>query len=120
MNRRSETCPKEAEPLLPLWLADVPWDMLQPLLDIAATNHVLISFSSYVGRIGKDSGRRSGSESCPFCGGSHVTLDNLKSVYGSIQRLNLHETPGSIPPGRVPCQKEVILAVALPPSTSLE
>jgi DNA replication licensing factor MCM2 len=167
---------KEAEPLLALWLADAPWDMLQ-LLDMAATNHTLMLFPSYheikdyvhvrisdipimdslrdlrrthleqlvkvhgvvtrrggvyplllypvynclsqqcntviypddnqIKRVGKDSGRRSGPEGCPNCGGSHVKLDNLKSVYGNVQRLNLQETPGSVPPGRVPRQKEV-------------
>jgi DNA replication licensing factor MCM2 len=168
----------EAEPLLAVWLADAPWDMLQ-LLDKAATNHTLMLFPSYKEikdyvhvrisdipimdslrdlrrthlehlvkvsgvvtrrgsvyplllfpvyqctnrqcnaviypeeevkqRVGKDAGRKSGPEVCPRCEGSHFKLDNNKSVYGNVQRVNLQETPGSVPPGRVPRQKEVFL-----------
>jgi DNA replication licensing factor MCM2 len=48
-------------------------------------------------------------EECPLCEGSHFKLDTNLSVYGNIQRINLQETPGSVPPGRVPRQKEVFL-----------
>ncbi|KAG7374182.1 phospholipid-translocating P-type ATPase, flippase [Nitzschia inconspicua] len=168
----------EAEPLLAVWLADAPWDMLQ-LLDRAATNHTLMLFPSYKEikqdvhvrisdipimdslrdlrrthlehlvkvhgvvtrrggvyplllypvytcvnrqcgaviypehdikeRVGKDSGKIWGPEACPRCEGSHFKLDNTKSVYGNVQRVNLQESPGSVPPGRVPRQKEVFL-----------
>jgi DNA replication licensing factor MCM2 len=49
-------------------------------------------------------------ESCPSCEGAgpfrvHPTL----SKYRNFQRVNLQETPGSVPPGRVPRTKEVLL-----------
>ncbi|KAL3908646.1 MAG: hypothetical protein SGARI_002968, partial [Bacillariaceae sp.] len=168
----------EAEPLLAVWLADAPWDMLN-LLDLAVTNHTFMLFPSYKEikdhvhvriseipimdslrdlrrthlehlvkvhgvvtrrggvyplllypvykclnkqcnfvvypdqvvheRVGKDAGHRPQPEACPHCEGSHFKLDNMKSVYGNVQRVNLQETPGSVPPGRVPRQKEVFL-----------
>ncbi len=166
----------EAEPLLAVWLADAPKDMLD-LLDEAATRHTLMLFPSY-GAIKEDihvriadipimdslrdlrrthldhlvkvhgvvtrrgevypklqiayykclnrecgavegpirvEGIGQGAESlmmpeeCPLCEGSHFKLDSNLSVYGNIQRINLQETPGSVPPGRVPRQKEVFL-----------
>jgi DNA replication licensing factor MCM2 len=60
-------------------------------------------------RVGKDAGHRAQPEACPHCEGSQFKLDNMKSVYGNAQRVNLQETPGSVPPGRVPRQKEVFL-----------
>ena len=166
----------EAEPLLAVWLADAPKDMLD-LLDEAATRHTLMLFPSY-GAIKEDihvriadipimdslrdlrrthldhlvkvhgvvtrrgdvypklriayykclnrecgavegpirvEGIGQGAESlmmpeeCPLCEGSHFKLDSNLSVYGNIQRINLQESPGSVPPGRVPRQKEVFL-----------
>jgi DNA replication licensing factor MCM2 len=60
-------------------------------------------------RVGKDAGRKTAPETCILCDGSHFKLDNARSVYGNVQRVNLQETPGSVPPGRVPRQKEVYL-----------
>ena len=166
----------EAEPLLAVWLADAPKDMLD-LLDEAVTKHTLMLFPSY-GAIKEDihvriadipimdslrdlrrthldhlvkvhgvvtrrgevypklqlayykclnkecgalegpirvEGLGQGAESlmmpqeCPLCEGTHFKLDTNLSVYGNIQRINLQETPGSVPPGRVPRQKEVFL-----------
>ena len=166
----------EAEPLLAVWLADAPKDMLD-LLDEAATRHTLMLFPAY-GAIKEDihvriadipimdslrdlrrthldhlvkvhgvvtrrgevypklqiayykclnkecgavegpirvEGIGQGAESlmcpeeCPLCEGTHFKLDPVLSVYGNIQRINLQETPGSVPPGRVPRQKEVFL-----------
>jgi DNA replication licensing factor MCM2 len=48
-------------------------------------------------------------EECPVCEGHFMKLDTNLSHYGNIQRINLQETPGSVPPGRVPRQKEVFL-----------
>mmetsp|Transcript_21970 Transcript_21970/g.61098 ORF Transcript_21970/g.61098 Transcript_21970/m.61098 type:complete len:1043 (+) Transcript_21970:266-3394(+) len=166
----------EAEPLLAVWLADAPKDMLD-LLDEAATRHTLMLFPSY-GAIREDihvriadipimdslrdlrrthldhlvkvhgvvtrrgevypklqiayyrcmnrdchavegpirvEGVGQGAESlmtpeeCPLCEGSRFKLDTNLSVYANSQRVNLQETPGSVPPGRVPRQKEVYL-----------
>ena len=166
----------EAEPLLAVWLADAPKDMLD-LLDEAATRHTLMLFSAYgaikddihvriadipimdslrdlrrthldhlvkvcgvVTRRGevypklqiayyKCLNRECGAvegpirvegygqgaehlmcpEECPACEGTHFKLDPILSVYGNLQRINLQESPGSVPPGRVPRQKEVFL-----------
>jgi len=166
----------EAEPLMAVWLADAPKDMLD-LLDEAATRHTLLLFPSYgsikedihvriadipimdslrdlrrthldhlvkvhgvvtrrgevypklkiayykcsnkecgflegpirIEGIGQESESLMMPEECPLCGGSFFKLESNLSVYGNIQRINLQETPGSVPPGRVPRQKEVYL-----------
>lgn len=47
---------------------------------------------------------------CPDCQQrGPFTLDHERSVYGNYQRITLQEAPGSVPPGRVPRYKEVIL-----------
>lgn len=46
---------------------------------------------------------------CPHCDVAHFRLHPTLSVYRNTQRLNLQETPGSVPPGRVPRTKEVLL-----------
>jgi len=167
----------EAEPLLAVWLADAPKDMLD-LLNEAATRHTLMLFPSYgaiqedihvriadipimdslrdlrrthldhlvkvhgvvtrrgdvypklqiayykcmnrqcqavegpirVEGLGEDAASLMMPDECPLCEGSHFKLDSNLSQYGNIQRINLQETPGSVPPGRVPRQKEVFLA----------
>jgi DNA replication licensing factor MCM2 len=49
-------------------------------------------------------------DACPFCEvGSSFKLHPTLSQYRNFQRVNLQETPGSVPPGRVPRTKEVIL-----------
>ena len=166
----------EAEPLMAVWLADAPKDMLD-LLDEASTRHTIMLFPSYgaikddihvriadipimdslrdlrrthldhlvkvcgvVTRrgevypklqiayykclnrecqaiegpircegVGQEAESFMMPEECPLCEGSHFKLDTNLSVYGNIQRINLQETPGSVPPGRVPRQKEVFL-----------
>ena len=37
------------------------------------------------------------------------TLDELETVYRNHQKLTIQETPGSVPPGRVPRHKECIV-----------
>lgn len=51
-------------------------------------------------------------DSCPNneCEGTHFRLNSAMSQYRNVQRVNLQETPGSVPPGRVPRSKEVLLA----------
>ena len=50
-------------------------------------------------------------ESCPSCEqGSSFKLHPTLSQYRNFQRVNLQETPGSVPAGRVPRTKEVWLA----------
>jgi DNA replication licensing factor MCM2 len=44
------------------------------------------------------------------CESSHFKLHPTMSVYCNVQRVNLQETPGSVPPGRVPRTKEVLLS----------
>jgi DNA replication licensing factor MCM2 len=167
----------EAEPLLAVWLADAPKDMLD-LLNEAATRHTLMLFPSYNaikedihvrisdipildslrdlrrthldhlvrvygvvtrrgdvfpklqvafykclnpqcrhvegpirvdGIVGQDAEAFAMPDECPLCEGTSFKLDSNMSHYGNIQRVNLQETPGSVPPGRVPRQKEVFL-----------
>jgi DNA replication licensing factor MCM2 len=40
-------------------------------------------------------------------------LNSEKTIYRNFQKISLQETPGSVPPGRVPRQKEVILVADL-------
>ncbi len=48
--------------------------------------------------------------SCTRCEGSGpFRLNATKTQYRNYQRINLQETPGSVPPGRVPRTKEVVL-----------
>lgn len=49
-------------------------------------------------------------EACPNCDIPHFKLHPNLCVYRNVQRVNLQETPGSVPPGRVPRQKEVLLS----------
>lgn len=48
-------------------------------------------------------------ENCPNCEGSNFTLHPTLSQYRNFQRVQLQETPGSVPPGRVPRSKQVLL-----------
>jgi DNA replication licensing factor MCM2 len=49
-------------------------------------------------------------EECPRCDFTvYFKLDASMSQYTNYQRVNLQETPGSVPPGRVPRTKEVLL-----------
>ena len=44
---------------------------------------------------------------CHAVGG--YQLDEVKTVYRNYQKMTIQETPGTVPPGRVPRQKEVYL-----------
>lgn len=48
--------------------------------------------------------------SCPSCQArGKCKIDAVKCVYGNYQKITLQETPGSVPPGRVPRYKDVHL-----------
>jgi DNA replication licensing factor MCM2 len=48
--------------------------------------------------------------SCPSCESTGpFRLNASRTQYRNYQRINLQETPGSVPPGRVPRTKEVVL-----------
>uniref|UniRef100_A0A7S3D6T3 DNA replication licensing factor MCM2 n=1 Tax=Palpitomonas bilix TaxID=652834 RepID=A0A7S3D6T3_9EUKA len=48
--------------------------------------------------------------SCPECNGKGpFSLNQELTVYGNYQRLTLQESPGTVPPGRLPRQRDVIL-----------
>jgi len=49
-------------------------------------------------------------EACPNCDIPHFRLHPNLCVYRNVQRVNLQETPGSVPPGRVPRTKEILLS----------
>jgi DNA replication licensing factor MCM2 len=47
---------------------------------------------------------------CVSCGELNTFVQNsAKTIYGNYQRMTLQETPGSVPAGRVPRYKDVIL-----------
>lgn len=49
-------------------------------------------------------------DSCPSCGGrGPFKVNATHTEYGNTQLITLQETPGSVPPGRVPRHKEVTL-----------
>eukprot|EP01038_Epipyxis_sp_PR26KG_P005040 gene5040-7031_t len=49
-------------------------------------------------------------DKCPNCMvGRTLRTNQQKTVYGNFQRITLQETPGTVPPGRVPRHKDVIL-----------
>lgn len=49
-------------------------------------------------------------DSCASCRAPHpFKVNTSRTEYGNYQRITLQETPGSVPPGRVPRYKEVIL-----------
>jgi len=47
--------------------------------------------------------------SCVFCQQRNYKLDDARTVYRNFQKMTIQETPGTVPPGRVPRQKEVVL-----------
>ena len=51
--------------------------------------------------------------SCSDCQGQAFETNHEQTVYRNYQRIQLQETPGSVPPGRVPRSKEVILLADL-------
>jgi len=71
--------------------------------------------SSMIGSSGPDSSAKETATlhqptSCSNCESEGpFRLSPTKSEYRNYQRMNLQETPGSVPPGRVPRTKEVIL-----------
>ena len=49
-------------------------------------------------------------DECPNCEVPFFRLHPTLSLYRNVQRVNLQETPGSVPPGRVPRTKEVLMS----------
>ena len=48
--------------------------------------------------------------SCPVCqSNGPYSLDSQETIYRNYQRVTIQESPGTVPPGRVPRQKEIIL-----------
>mmetsp|Transcript_24487 Transcript_24487/g.39794 ORF Transcript_24487/g.39794 Transcript_24487/m.39794 type:complete len:955 (+) Transcript_24487:185-3049(+) len=50
---------------------------------------------------------------CGQCQGEHLKLCQEESVYCNYQRILLQESPGSVPPGRVPRYKSISLSMDL-------
>lgn len=49
-------------------------------------------------------------EMCPYCEArGPFRVNQSKTKYGNYQKLTLQETPGTVPPGRVPRYKDVVL-----------
>jgi DNA replication licensing factor MCM2 len=59
--------------------------------------------------VGSDLAAAQAPDSCQECEIPHFRLHATMSQYRNVQRVNLQETPGSVPPGRVPRTKEVLL-----------
>lgn len=58
----------------------------------------------------KDAASMHQPSSCSGCGSEGpFRLNTTRSQYRNYQRINLQETPGSVPPGRVPRTKEIVL-----------
>lgn len=72
--------------------------------DCAACNQVLGPFSGVFGEpLQKPA-------ICSYCDAkAGFSLNSADTVYGNYQKLTLQESPGSVPPGRVPRYKDVIL-----------
>ncbi|CAM9800691.1 unnamed protein product, partial [Laminaria digitata] len=52
--------------------------------------------------------------SCPGCQSEDsFKIDQEKTMYRNYQKVTLQESPGSVPPGRVPRYKDVILLADL-------
>lgn len=48
--------------------------------------------------------------SCPQCQSSGpFSINTEQTIYSNFQKISLQESPGSIPPGRLPRTKEIIL-----------
>ena len=63
-----------------------------------------------VDAMGKNAEESYKPDECAICSASGLfKLDTTLSEYRNFQRVNLQETPGSVPPGRVPRTKEVVL-----------
>ena len=63
-----------------------------------------------VDAVGKNAEESYKPDECAMCESSGLfKLDTALSEYRNFQRVNLQETPGSVPPGRVPRTKEVVL-----------
>ena len=73
------------------------------------------------GRSGPGAGRGGGGQeaassqhtpgSCPSCESEGpFRINARRTTYRNFQRVNLQETPGSVPPGRVPRSKELVLS----------
>jgi len=51
---------------------------------------------------------------CPCCQRhGPFKVNQEQTVYGNYQKLAIQETPGSVPPGRVPRHKDVVLLADL-------
>lgn len=49
-------------------------------------------------------------DSCPQCGARNaLRVNQHRTIYGNYQRVTLQETPGTVPPGRIPRYKDVVL-----------
>lgn len=46
---------------------------------------------------------------CPHCQSSTFSVDRVKTAYTDFQKITLQESPGSVPAGRAPRQREVIV-----------
>eukprot|EP01041_Mallomonas_annulata_P002923 gene2923-5737_t len=77
--------------------------MLSVAYDCSACGEVLGPFPSSGGRDVKPGSCTNCQSSGPF------RVNTQKTEYGNYQKITLQESPGSVPPGRVPRYKEVVL-----------
>lgn len=62
----------------------------------------------------QSSGTETKPSSCPECNSKAVFVVNQeRTIYRNFQKVTLQESPGSVPPGRLPRSKEVILVADL-------
>eukprot|EP00043_Microstomoeca_roanoka_P004604 m.50719 g.50719 ORF g.50719 m.50719 type:complete len:889 (-) comp12568_c0_seq1:304-2970(-) len=63
-----------------------------------------------IGPIAQDTITETGVSNCPHCQSrGPFSVNTEETVYRNYQRITIQESPGSVPPGRLPRQKDVIL-----------
>ncbi|KAI9183313.1 MCM DNA helicase complex subunit [Blastocladiella emersonii ATCC 22665] len=69
-----------------------------------------VKCGSIIGPIHQDSTTEARVRSCPNCmSKGPFNINSEQTVYRNFQKLTLQETPGTVPPGRLPRHREVIL-----------
>jgi DNA replication licensing factor MCM2 len=56
-----------------------------------------------------DAGETPKPSKCPSCDSDNMRQDSEHTVFRNYQKITLQESPGSVPPGRVPRYKDVVL-----------
>jgi DNA replication licensing factor MCM2 len=78
--------------------------------ELRMVKYLCLKCGGAIGPFLQDSDREIHAQRCPNCQSKGpFRLDTEDSMYRNYQRLTLQESPGSVPAGRLPRQREVIL-----------